>query len=170
MRQWTKFVDETLHPVNGAVIWGLLLLKELRQQDPDEVRAMIRRHPDSRRVNRQLQIFEQGFAAPVVGAGLQVFVETIEKMDAVLAESPYLAGDTVTLADLALLPYATEVMNYGIHELADNRPHLHRWFERMTARASYDKAITATLPAEQWESIRKRGLAAWEVMRQTVAP
>ena len=62
MRKWTKYIDEELHPANGAVVWPILSLERLRQQDPDQVRANLARHPDPKRVARQLQIFDQGYA------------------------------------------------------------------------------------------------------------
>ena len=150
MRKWTKYVDEELHPANGAVVWPILSLERLRQQDPDTVRSMLARHPDPKRVARQLQIFDQGYAAPEVGAGLRVFLSATEKWE----------------ADLAILPYANEVMNFGIDALADGKPNLHAWFDRMTARDSYKQAVLDVLPGRQREAIRERGTAAWDEMRK----
>lgn len=168
MRKWTKYVDEELHPANGAVVWPILSLERLRQQDPDTVRSTLARHPDPKRVARQLQIFDQGYAAPEVGAGLKVFVSATEKWEAALADREYFAGDAPSLADLAILPYANEVMNFGIDALADGKPNLHAWFDRMTARDSYRQAVLDVVPERQREAIRERGRAAWDEMRRHV--
>lgn len=165
MRKWTKFVDEELHPANGAVVWPILSLERLHQQDPDHVRSNLARHPDPKRVARQLQIFDQGYAAPEVGAGLKVFVAATEKWEAALGDREYFAGDAPSLADLAILPYANEVMNFGIEALADGKPRLQAWFERMSARDSYRQAVLDVLPEPQREAIRARGAAAWPEMR-----
>ncbi len=169
MRLWTKFVDEELHPANGAVVWPILSLERLRSRDPDEVREALARHPDPKRVARQLEIFAQGYAAPVVGAGLEVFLRAVDKLEDALGASPYLAGDAPTLADIALLPYANEIMNFGLAELAQGKQHFADWFGRMTARSSYGQAITHALPEKQWGAIRTRGETAWLEMRQHLA-
>ena len=166
MRKWTKFIDEELHPANGAVVWPILSLARLRQQDPDQVRANLARHPDPKRVARQLQIFDQGYAAPEVGAGLKVFVAATEKWETALADREYFAGDAPSLADLAILPYANEVMTFGIDALADGKPRLRAWFERMAARPSYREAVLDAVAEPQREAIRARGAAAWEEMRR----
>ncbi|MCZ6890201.1 MAG: glutathione S-transferase family protein [Gammaproteobacteria bacterium] len=170
MRLWTKFVDEELHPANGAVIWPILSLTGLRKRDPDEVRAMLSRHPDPKRVARQLAIFDQGFGAAVVGEGVKVFVSAVNKLETALDTDEYLAGNTFSLADIALLPYVNEVMRFGIDALAEDKPNLHAWFERVTARPSYRTAIGGVLPAEQWENIQARGRAAWEEIGAHLQP
>jgi glutathione S-transferase len=169
MRLWTKYVDEELHPANGAVVWPILSLERLRAQDADEVRSALARHPDPKRVARQLEIFEHGYGAPVVGAGLEVFARAVDKLEAALEQSPYLAGDEVTLADLALLPYANEIMNFGLAALAEGKPQLKQWFAGMAARPSYARAIAEALPDKQWAAIRARGDAAWKEMGRHLA-
>jgi glutathione S-transferase len=165
MRLWTKFVDEELHPANGAVVWPILSLERLQSRAPDEVRESLARHPDPKRVARQLEIFAQGYRAPVVGVGLKVFVQAVDKLETSLNEAPYLAGEAPSLADFALLPYVNEIMNFGLVPLAAGKPRIADWFARMTARPSYTKAITDALPAKQWDAIRSRGEAGWTQMR-----
>ena len=93
-------------------------------------------------------------------------MRAVDKVEGALGESPYLAGDAPTLADFALLPYANEIMNFGLAELAQGKQHFADWFGRMTARSSYAQAITHALPEKQWGAIRARGETAWLEMRQ----
>ncbi|XOV87738.1 MAG: glutathione S-transferase family protein [Pseudomonadota bacterium] len=169
MRLWTKFLDEELHPANGAVIWPILSLFRLRQQDPDEVRAMLAKHPDPKRVHRQLQIFDQGLSAPVVGEGIKVFARAVEKLESALADSKYLAGSTYSLADIALTPYVNEVMHFGLDDLAKDAPRLHDWFDRIRERSSFSAAITDKVPERQLASIAERGKEAFAEMSAHLA-
>ena len=165
MRLWTKFIDEELHPANGAVIWPILSLERLSKQDPDEVIKALSRHPDPKRVARQTAIFKEGYVAPVVGEGLRVFVKMLEKAETSLQDRDYLAADDISLADIGLLPYVNEVVHFGLSPMIADKPKTSDWFKRMSARHSYSQAIASVLEQSQWDAIAERGSKAWTEMQ-----
>ena len=165
MRLWTKLIDEELHPANGAVIWPILSLERLSQRDPDEVIESLSRHPDPKRVARQTTIFQEGYGAQVVGEGLKVFAKTLEKLESSLADSEYLVGERITLADIGILPYVNEVIRFGLDQMAEDKPLTRAWFDRMATRDSYGVAIAGVLAEAQWDAIADRGRKAWPEMR-----
>jgi len=65
-------------------------------------------------------------------------------LDTALAESDYLAGDTVTLADFSAIVnvHRAKVLAF---DFADY-PNLDAWYARMAARPSFERAITAYVP------------------------
>ncbi|PYI09739.1 glutathione S-transferase [Aspergillus sclerotiicarbonarius CBS 121057] len=67
---------------------------------------------------------------------------TLEGYERVLAKQPYLAGETVTLADLAHLPYGVFVEGFGFTDLVAKFPHVQKWWEGLKARESWKK-VTA---------------------------
>jgi GST-like protein len=67
-------------------------------------------------------------------------------IDRRLAESPYLAGDTYTIADIATFPWLRSWEKQGI-TLSDY-PHLQRWFDKINARPAVKKG-TAMLVEER---------------------
>lgn len=56
-----------------------------------------------------------------------------------LASSEYLAGDKFTMADLSHLPYTALLFPAGEGELITSRPHLAKWWEKISARESWKK-------------------------------
>jgi glutathione S-transferase len=63
------------------------------------------------------------------------------KMDDGLAKTGWLAGEKFSIADIALIPYIARFNFLGISPFWADRPHLKAWFERVSARASFQKAI-----------------------------
>ncbi|KAG1742491.1 glutathione S-transferase [Suillus lakei] len=62
------------------------------------------------------------------------------KMDAyelILSKQRYLAGDSVTLADLSHLPYGAAFYGAGFAEVFDKRPNLSRWWKDISSRPAW---------------------------------
>ncbi|MFQ5346517.1 MAG: glutathione S-transferase family protein [Rhodothalassiaceae bacterium] len=68
----------------------------------------------------------------------------LARADAALATSGYLAGEAVSLADFSAVVNVHRAGVLGI-DLADY-PHVKRWYQRMAARPSFERAILAYLP------------------------
>ncbi|KAE8168036.1 glutathione S-transferase [Aspergillus tamarii] len=66
----------------------------------------------------------------------------LEGYERVLSKHKYLAGDQVTLADLAHLPYGVFVEQFGFADLLPKYPHVQKWWEELKARESWKK-VTA---------------------------
>ena len=60
-------------------------------------------------------------------------------MDRRLGESPYLAGDVYTVADIATFPWTRSWQNQGL-ELSDF-PHVERWFDEISARPAVMRGV-----------------------------
>jgi GSH-dependent disulfide-bond oxidoreductase len=60
-------------------------------------------------------------------------------LDRRLSESPYLAGDDYSIADIATFPWLRNWKNQGI-ELADY-PHVKAWFDQIAARPAVQRGV-----------------------------
>jgi glutathione S-transferase len=69
------------------------------------------------------------------------FFEEIKLWDNYTSKTPYLVGDTLTLADLTLLPTIALNVRCGL-DLPKHAPHLSAWYQRLIARPS----VVATWP------------------------
>jgi glutathione S-transferase len=63
-------------------------------------------------------------------------------MDATLADSPWLAGETFSLADISLGVYVTRLKSFQMAPLWSNLNHLNEWYGRFIARPSYEEGVT----------------------------
>lgn len=61
----------------------------------------------------------------------------LDAYDVILGKQKYLAGDSVTLADLAHLPYGTAFYGAGFAEVFDSRPNVARWWKDISNRPAW---------------------------------
>ncbi len=71
----------------------------------------------------------------------------LDELDAALGSAPYLVGDTISLADFSAIVNVHRAQVLGF-DLA-RRGNLQRWYERMKARPSFDRAIIAFVSRER---------------------
>jgi glutathione S-transferase len=142
-RLWMKKVDDYLHAACNALTFAIafrpiLLRKNTREQL--EARFAVIPDPDMRERQRQAVLF--GFEAPQVGAALRKYDKFVGEMEETLAQSPYLAGDSYSLADAAATPYVNRIPMLALDGgLLNDRPRVVNWFERIRERPSFQAAI-----------------------------
>jgi len=62
-------------------------------------------------------------------------------MDKQLAKHPFIAGETFTLADVSFMPYIEYAMVTPAKELFATHPHVMAWWNKISARPTWQKAI-----------------------------
>lgn len=77
----------------------------------------------------------------------------LTNLDEALAESEYLAGDSVSLADFSAIVnvHRATVLGFDFTTCAS----LHAWYGRMAARPSFERAITAYVSG--WDDAPRHG-------------
>jgi len=90
-------------------------------------------------------IYEHVFKRPqdaatleAAGAGLAT---ALGAMDARLAESPFLAGETFSLADVCFMPYFAYAMGTPAKDAIAKHPHVLAWWNKVSERPSW-RAVT----------------------------
>lgn len=138
MRMWTKFVDETLHPAWPGIAWPILVRPVWQRRSGDEVEAMLAALIDPQRRRRQERLYREGLAAPDARASVEVVSRTLTLMDKALEHGPWLAGESFSLADLALLPYLFALQTFGLIDLLLRNHRLTaRWYAACCGRPAY---------------------------------
>ena len=163
MRIWMKRVDEYLHPGNVTLTYAMVHAGEMRSKSPQELEAHYRGIPNPITRARQRAAIEQGMDllsrrqymdlgaltrasmdAPEAVQALQFYEKAVADMDRQLAQHPWLAGDSYSLADAAVTPYINRFTMLTLANLwAQSRPNVTAWFERIKARPSYATAIAS---------------------------
>ena len=163
MRVWTKRVDEEVHRATGIVSMAVYIRHHHRKKSPAELDAYYARMPDRDREARQREAIALGMEAPNVAVSMQVFARWVDDLDAALAASPWLVGDAFTLADVACIPFVARLEMLAMAGLwrAGRRPHLARWWDAVTARASYREAVADTFPAATRTYMLEQGRSCW---------
>ena len=168
MRLWTKRLDESMHtPVTGTLTFAIAMREEMmgRFKSREELQAYIASHPKA--VNREMlrQTTELGIEAPLLRTSLQLFDKLLADMETVLANGPWLAGETFSLSDIGYAPYITRLDCLQLDFLWERRPHVAGWYERLKARPTYKPSITDWFVKSEIELMRKSGLKARETVQ-----
>jgi glutathione S-transferase len=143
VRLWLKRVDE-LHQHTGTITTAVAFRRYFMRQTPDGRDAYVARKLDPVKRERLQAIMAHGLAAPEAADAAQRHDRFIGAMEEALAQSDYLVGETLTLADLAALPYVNRCDVLGLAGLWENRrPHVAAWLTRMRTRPTFASAVTA---------------------------
>ena len=94
-----------------------------------------------RKNNDQINI-EFGLKSPLLPDAVQAFKNLFEEMNFNLKNSPWLVGDSYFLADIALVVYLRRMESFMMAPLWKNLKHLNRWYELISSRPAYVKAVT----------------------------
>jgi glutathione S-transferase len=160
---WLKRTDEELHPAAPTVTFAIGPRKLILQQ-PEEVREanLAAIHDPTDRASRR-SVIAHGVEAPEFAGALGVFLDTLDAMEAQLAEQPWLSGPGFGLADATLLPYVLRLEHLAMDPLLAEsaRPRLADWFGRVKALPSYATAVDAWAAPATIEILRANGKEVW---------
>src|SRR5262249_53686203 len=114
------------------------------------------------RRERQVRLLEQGFSSPEFFTSMRILDTTLGDMETILVQQPWLAGDKVTLADLAVLPYGISAEKFGLQMMYEEaRPGARGWLARWRTRPTYDATMPWRLTEEHINEVAQRSREPW---------
>lgn len=171
MRVWTKAVDEQLHPVCGEITFACSHRHTVSRLSPAELTRFLASTPPVSVTagwhDRKKVIVMHGLDSPGIDKSILLYDRYLKKMDTTLQHSPWLAGDTFSLADIGLIPYVNRLAMLSMDEMwtGGRRPHVERWFAAVRARPSFKPAMLDWVPADLAEDLRTNGARSWPEVR-----
>jgi glutathione S-transferase len=142
MRYWNKFVDE--HVMNHVSMhgWHRMVGIIARKIESGEFEKLMERIPlpDQR---KKWQTARSGFSEADLANATEKIIYAIDKVEAQLANSKWLAGDDYSLADINFYSMCGMMVERMFPELlvAKRCPRLVAWRENMTARPGVARAL-----------------------------
>jgi glutathione S-transferase len=174
MRLWTKAVDEFLHPACAELTFASChrhIIRRLPQEKFEQFLAST--PPVSVTVDwheRKKEIVLQGMAAPRIERTFRLYDSYLQKMDVALADQQWLAGDTYSLADIAMAPYVNRLDMLGMSEMwVGTRPRLTDWFARMKSRPSFNPSLLDMCPPALTNDLKTFGTQSWPDVKRLLA-
>ena len=174
MRVWTKAVDETLHPACAEVTFSSChrhIIARLPKKDYD---AFLDSTPSQsvtpRWQERKKEIVTRGFDAPGLAETYRLYDSHLGKMEKALADRPWLAGGSFSLADIAVAPYVNRLDMLGMAQMWTRaRPRVTDWFDRIKARPAFKPAFLDWCPPDLTADLMNFGRQSWPNVERLLA-
>ncbi len=140
VRAWLRYIEEVPTAAIRIPSFNGLFLSGWRQIS-DEARAFYIEATPLRKGHYR-RFGTEGFSKDQVDESTERLRQTVERIDAAVAKgSRWLAGDEISLADLCVLPTIVRMSDIRFERLWKDLPNFQRWYDRMRARPSFEKAF-----------------------------
>lgn len=141
MRLWMRRIDESIH-VASRVIGVCIVNRHIyKAKGEAKIKDYYGKMKDGVRKKNDLINIEQGLDSPLLADAVRTFRALFEEFDAWLAEHEWLAGDSYSLADVALVVYVRRLESFQMAPLWSNLGNLEEWYRRIESRPAYQKAV-----------------------------
>jgi glutathione S-transferase len=164
-RYWTKAVDEELHPACSAITYVVSHRHTILRNGVGGFDEFLAAGGNEGRAARELkwQWIQQGMAAPGAADKIRLYLGYVDKMEHALADHPWLVGDTLSIADVAMAPYVNRLDALAMEGVwADGRrPRVADWFTRIRQRPTFKPAFVDWMPTSLRDEMLQNGRQSW---------
>ena len=163
MRLWMRRIEDGIHVASRTIGVCIVNRHIYNQVDKNKLADYYADMRDAVRKNNDQINIETGLSSPLLKPSLKAFKKLFHEMDAQLKDTPWLAGQEFSLADVSLVVYITRLSSFQMSPLWADLSHLRGWFDRIQQRNSYQKGVV------EWGDItaqkrKTEGLAAFEAI------
>jgi glutathione S-transferase len=158
MREFITLCENKFPAIVLPTYVKYILPKLLNRWGEDELRKQAERRP----TEFMQKVHGDGVSGNISDADIEqchVDIQVVlDRMEAMLTNGPWLAGDRLTLAEIAVAPYMFRLLALGLDGFwaADVRPRVREWYKRIAALRSYQTAVS--WPDETGEGYEEVGL------------
>jgi glutathione S-transferase len=141
MRIWSKFVDEYFCPSLSILGWQAIIPAFVKGLSAEQFEAKLAQIPLKEQRDKW-RTAAKSFNAEVLAESRRKVQVSIERMEKILSESPWLAGRSYSLADIntySMVAAMPRLMPDVVNE--KGTPHIVAWLAKMNARAAVKAAL-----------------------------
>lgn len=159
MRIWTKFVDEYFMPSLSFLGWHIMIHHITDGLDPKEFEEKLKRIPLKEQQDKWRDAAKQKYTPEQLAEWRRKVKVSIDRMEQALQSSPWLAGPTFSLADVACFSMASLMPGRYTDILSEQRaPRVMEWLARMKERSGVKAALAMpNLSLEDSAGVKKPG-------------
>lgn len=138
MRSLMRYIDEVPTPAIRVPSYNLAFLPHFRSMSEDEFRALA----DSKPLRREflLAMGRTGFPEQEMEAATARLARSLEWMNDAIESSggPWLMGDGMTLADIAVMPVVVRMADIGLDRMWSSHPRIQVFLENFRQHPAYE--------------------------------
>ncbi len=140
MRVWTKYQDDVIHHSVRPATFQLMIKQRFKGQTEEEMDRRVSAHP----LPERRRAYRDWTTGPVDVDAVQLAIGQMKgivaRMEASLSRSKWLAGDTFSLADIAVATFIDRVEHLLFEFLWEDQPCVQDWIQRIKDRKTYHVA------------------------------
>ena len=141
VRMYNKLVDEYVHNSCTILTFATAFRPAFLKMAPEQWQAEFNKSPLKRRAEYKRSVIEHGLNSEFVVDALVNHRKLLLWMAESLQGGRYLAGDSFSNADCAVIPYILRLELLKLTGMWDRYPSVSEWWERMRTRPSVKAAI-----------------------------
>lgn len=165
VRMFNKVIDEAVHNACMTLTFGMAFRARLLQLSPEQREAEYARSPSKKRAEIKRDVIAHGLESAYVREALDSYDRLLAMADAALADGAYLAGDSWSLAEAAVIPYVLRLDLLRLSRLWERYPRLDAWWQRMKHRASTEQAVWQRMGESDWAPFRSITTDPWPTVQ-----
>ena len=141
VRMYNKLIDEYVHNSCTILTFATAFRPAFLKMPPAVWQAEINKAPLKRRAEYKRSVIERGLDSEFVTEALAHHRKLLSWMTDSLKSGPYLAGESFSNAECAVIPYILRLELLKLNRMWDSYPSVAEWWARMRPRPSVKAAI-----------------------------
>ena len=136
MRGWVQYLDEVLTPSIRYPSFQAFFGGHIRSLSDEQRREFAGRLPLRKYFALEI-VGSEGFPAERLDAAMERIEASLRRINSALTNTAWLAGDKLTLADIAAMPSIVRLDDLGRSELWSDLPAITDWYGRISEMESF---------------------------------
>ena len=141
VRLFNKLIDEYTHNACTIITFATAFRPNFLKMPREAWLAEIDKAPLKRRAEYKRSVIEHGIDSEFVVDALEQHKKLLGWMEQALKDGPYLAGQSFSNADAAVIPYILRLELLKLGKMFAHQPSIVDWWSRMRARPSVKTSI-----------------------------
>lgn len=161
MRLWTQQLDTGIHAATGTVTYCIAYRYRRLALSKEEFEAYLAKKPLAEHRERSRDRIVNGVKSKLFAPALARMEKMVIDMERQLAQSPWLAGESYSLADAGFTPYINRLDQLQLSPMWAEKPHVTDWYARIRARPSFEIATKEWFDEESLSLMAEKGAEEW---------
>jgi glutathione S-transferase len=161
VRLYNKLIDEYMHNACTIITFATAFRPRFLKMTREEWLAEINKAPLKRRAEYKRSVIEHGLDSEFVIDALGQHQKLVSWMAEDLKRGPYLAGDSFSNADCAVVPYILRLELLKLGAMWQAEPAVADWWARVQKRPSVRAAIFDRMQEADWAPFKNLSPDPW---------
>ncbi len=161
VRMYNKLIDEYVHNSCTILTFATAFRPNFLKVPREVWLAEINKAPLKRRAEYKRSVIEHGLDSEFIADALAQHQKLLTSMAHALARAPYLAGESFSNAECAVIPYILRLELLRLEALWADQPAIEDWWARMRSRPSVKAAIFDRMTEKDWAPFKNLEPDPW---------